>query len=123
MLHTPVCEILAIAHPICQAGMANYTSPELVAAVSRAGGLGFHGTLGREPEDLRALLRATRARLVDEPFGVNHVLGRLDEAAFTVCLEERVPVYCFSWAIPALGCNPPARLAPKSWRKSRPSPK
>ncbi len=100
MLHTPICNALGIVHPICQAGMANYTSPELVAAVSRAGGLGFHGALGREPEELRALLRATRALLTDEPFGVNHVLGRLDEAAFAVCLEERVPVYCFSWGDP-----------------------
>jgi NAD(P)H-dependent flavin oxidoreductase YrpB (nitropropane dioxygenase family) len=100
MLHTPVCDLLGIAHPICQAGMANYTSPELVAAVSRAGGLGVHGMLGREPEEVRALLRATRALLNGEPFGVNHVLGRLDEAAFAVCLEERVPVYCFSWGDP-----------------------
>ncbi|HEY8601826.1 MAG TPA: nitronate monooxygenase [Thermomicrobiales bacterium] len=100
MLHTPICDALGIIHPICQAGMANYTSPELVAAVSRAGGLGFHGALGREPESLRALLRATRVLLDDEPFGVNHVLGRFDEAAFAVCLEERVPVYCFSWGDP-----------------------
>ena len=100
MLHTPICDALGIAHPICQAGMANYTSPELVAAVSRAGGLGFHGTLGHEPAQLRSLILATRALLADEPFGVNHVLGRLDEAAFAVCLEERVPVYCFSWGDP-----------------------
>ena len=100
MLHTPICDALGIAYPVCQAGMANYTSPELVAAVSRAGGLGFHGTLGREPEELRALLRATRALLTDEPFGVNLVLGRLDEGAFAVCLAERVPIYCFAWGDP-----------------------
>lgn len=100
MVHTPICDTFGIIHPICQAGMANYTSPALVAAVSRAGGLGFHGALGREPESLRALLRETRALLADEPYGVNHVLGRLDEAAFAVCLEERVPVYCLSWGDP-----------------------
>ncbi|CAA9550928.1 MAG: Enoyl-[acyl-carrier-protein] reductase [FMN] [uncultured Thermomicrobiales bacterium] len=100
MLRTPLCDALGIAHPICQAGMANYTSPELVAAVSRAGGLGVHGTLDRPPEALQAVLRATRDLLDGEPFGVNLVLSRLDEAAFAVCLAERVPIYCFSWGDP-----------------------
>src|SRR5918998_572924 len=71
MLHTAACDALGIRYPVCQAGMATYTSPELVAAVSNAGG-----------------------------FGVNVVLSRLDEAAFAVCLEERVPVLCFSWGGP-----------------------
>src|SRR5688572_14694796 len=100
MLHTPVCDLLGIAHPIGQAGMANYTSPELVAAVSRAGGLGCHGTLGREPEELRAVIRATRALLDAEPFAVNIVVNRSDEATIQVCRDERVPVYAFSWGDP-----------------------
>jgi len=33
MLRTAACDVLGIVHPICQAGMASYTSPELVAAV------------------------------------------------------------------------------------------
>ena len=37
MLYTPLCTLLGIRHPICQAGMASYTSPALVAAVSAAG--------------------------------------------------------------------------------------
>ena len=100
MLHTAACEALGIAHPVCQAGMATYTSPELVAAVSNAGGLGVHGSLGRDPDELRALVRATRRLCGERPFGVNLVLSRLDEAAFALCLEERVPVLCFSWAGP-----------------------
>lgn len=106
MLHTPACDALGIAHPLCQAGMANYTSPELVAAVSRAGGLGCHGTLGREPGELRALLRATKALLSGEPFAVNIVLGRTDEATLRICRDERVPIYAFSWGDP----GPWARL-------------
>jgi len=46
MLSTRACEVLGIAHPIVQAGMArDYTSAELIAAVSNAGGLGILGCL------------------------------------------------------------------------------
>src|SRR5918997_4354917 len=100
MLRTAACDALGFAHPVCQAGMATYTSPELVAAVSNAGGLGVHGSLGRDPDELRALIRATRRLCGERPFGVNIVLSRLDEAAFAVCLEERVSVLCFSWGGP-----------------------
>jgi len=40
-LHTPLCDLLGIEHPVLLAPMANGPStPELAAAVSRAGGLG-----------------------------------------------------------------------------------
>ena len=42
-LQTPVCDLLGIQRPIFQAGMSSYTTPELVAAVSNAGGLGIIG--------------------------------------------------------------------------------
>ena len=80
--------------------MASYTSPELVAAVSNAGGLGVHGALSRGAPELRDLLRATRALLGERPYGVNHVISRIDEEAFALCLEERVPVLAFSWGDP-----------------------
>ena len=37
----PLCKLLDIRYPIIQAGMAGQTTPELVAAVSNAGGLGI----------------------------------------------------------------------------------
>jgi enoyl-[acyl-carrier protein] reductase II len=40
MIHTPVCGLLGIRHPIVLGGMAGSTSVPLVAAVSNAGGLG-----------------------------------------------------------------------------------
>ena len=100
MLHTAACDILGIRHPVCQAGMADYTSPELVAAVSRAGGLGVHGTLGRGAAELTRLFRDTRALLNGEPFGANLVIDRTDEAIFDLCLAERVPVLALSWGDP-----------------------
>lgn len=101
MLHTPVCDVLGIAHPICQAGMASNVSPELVAAVSKAGGLGVLGGLSRTAEVLRPLVRATRELCDGRPYAVNHVVQFIDDGAFEACLEEGVPVYSFSWGNPA----------------------
>lgn len=46
------------------------STPELAAAVSNAGGLGFLGAGYLTPEQLEERIRATRA-LTDRPFGVN----------------------------------------------------
>ena len=62
-LHTSVCDLLAIEFPILQAGMATSTTPELVAAVSNAGGLGIIGGLGRSPDELRREIRRVRELL------------------------------------------------------------
>jgi Nitronate monooxygenase len=43
MLQTPLCTLLGIEFPIIQAGMGVFTSAELAAAVSNAGGLGSVG--------------------------------------------------------------------------------
>ena len=46
-LHTPLCDLLGIRVPILLAGMADGPgTPELVAAVTRAGGLGVFGASG-----------------------------------------------------------------------------
>lgn len=100
MLRTALCPALGIRHPICQAGMANYTSPTLVATVSAAGGLGVHGGLGRTADEVRQLCRETRALLPHAPFGINHVIARIDEEAFAASLAEGVPVISLSWGDP-----------------------
>src|ERR1700751_5180053 len=43
MIRTPLCDLLDIEHPIALGGMGSAASPALVAAVSRAGGLGDLG--------------------------------------------------------------------------------
>ena len=76
--------------------MSSYTTPELVAAVSNAGGLGIIGGLFREPDDLREEISKVRA-LTARPFGVNHVISQLDAAALNVTLELRPPVLSLAW--------------------------
>ena len=102
MIHTNVCDVLGIAHPIVQAGMAGpkYTGAELVAAVSNAGGLGILGCLDRPADNAVAEIRRIRA-LTDRPFGVNFVLHVRDDETFEACLAERVPVFSFFRGDPA----------------------
>jgi len=68
---TRVTEGLGITHPIIQGGMMWVSQPELVAAVSEAGGLGVLTALTFETaEGLADAIARTRA-LTDRPFGVN----------------------------------------------------
>ena len=74
VLRTALCDFLGIEYPICLAGMGGkWTPPELVAAVSEAGGLGVMGGTGTPVEDLRKRIRRVR-ELTDKPFGVDLLL-------------------------------------------------
>lgn len=63
--------MLGIRYPVIQAGMAGGAAmPELVAAVSEAGGLGTLGAGYLSPEGIREAIREIRSR-TDRPFAVN----------------------------------------------------
>lgn len=68
---TSLTERLHIRYPIIQAPMAGgLATPQLVAAVSNAGGLGSLGAGYMEPEEIRSTIREIRT-LTDKPFAVN----------------------------------------------------
>lgn len=69
-----LCTLLKIEHPIIQAPMAGSTTPELVAAVSNAGGLGMLGAANLSPTQIAQAVAAIRS-LTDRPFGVNLFAG------------------------------------------------
>ena len=135
-MKTPLTELLGIPHPLIQAPMAGGpTTPELVAAVCEAGGLGSVGGAYLPPARLREEIRAVRQRTA-RPFAVNlfaEVEFELDPAQvaaaqrhlhpwrekfglpepplpqkfrerfadqFAVVIEERVPVFSFTFGIP-----------------------
>jgi len=74
MLITPLCKLLNIRYPIIQAGMSGFTTPELVAAVSNAGGLGILGAARMSPEQTRDAIGKIK-KLTSNPFGVNLLLA------------------------------------------------
>lgn len=74
MFATRFCERFSVKLPIVQAGMAGgITSPELVAAVSEAGGLGTLAGAYVKPDVLRQSIREVK-QLTKKPFGVNLLL-------------------------------------------------
>jgi nitronate monooxygenase len=76
-LHTPLCELLGIRVPILLAGMAGGPgTPELVAAVTRAGGLGVFGVSGMTPASLERAFERARELAPVGPLGVNAQLAR-----------------------------------------------
>jgi nitronate monooxygenase/enoyl-[acyl-carrier protein] reductase II len=91
MLHTPFCERFGIDVPVVQAAIAPYTSAELVAAVSNAGGLGTLGSAMRPVNWLREEIARTRA-LTARPFSVNFTLASFDPEALEVALRSRPAV-------------------------------
>lgn len=60
-LTTRPTKLLDVEHPIIQAGMAGGTTPELVAAVSEAGGLGTLGAAYLSPDTTREAISEVRA--------------------------------------------------------------
>jgi enoyl-[acyl-carrier protein] reductase II len=69
-LHTKLCDLLGVKHPIMLAGMGGVSYAELVAAVSNAGGYGVLGMAGRTPDFIREQMRTVKT-LTDKPFGVD----------------------------------------------------
>jgi nitronate monooxygenase len=69
-LRTALCDLLDIEYPIVQSGMGGVAGPDLVAEVSKAGGLGIIAGLNLTPDRIRDAIRAVRAA-TDRPFGVN----------------------------------------------------
>jgi enoyl-[acyl-carrier protein] reductase II len=99
MLHTSLCEMLGIEYPVIQAGMSLFTSAELVAAVSNAGGLGSLGAWRRPAEDVTRQLAMIRERTT-RPFAVNFLVPDLDEPSFARTLETRPPIVSFALGDP-----------------------
>ncbi len=101
MLHTRVCDLLGITHPIVLGGIGSATSVGLVTAVSNAGGLGTLGASLLRPQQVREQIAAIRAATT-KPFGVNFLLFMAEEieASLAAALEARPPIVAFAWARP-----------------------
>jgi len=95
-MKTRMTEIFGIKYPIMLSGMSWISIPEMVAAVSNAGGLGILATGPLDEDETRAAIRRIR-ELTDKPFGANATLlfpGAAENAM--VLLDEKVPVINFA---------------------------
>jgi enoyl-[acyl-carrier protein] reductase II len=99
VLRTPFCDLVGIEYPIVQAAIWPATSPELVAAVSNAGGLGSLGAVFETVESLQRQIARIR-ELTDRPFAVNHVVPLLNEEVFATTLAAKPAVISFALGDP-----------------------
>jgi len=99
MIRTPVCDLLQIDHPIALGGMGSVYAPELVAAVSGAGGLGAMGCHYLTPEQVHVGTAAIR-KLTNRPFALNFLLFDFEEDTFASALALRPAVIAFAWPSP-----------------------
>ena len=95
VLHTSLCDDLKIEYPIFLAGMGvkgMATPPELVAAVSDAGGMGILGCSWLDADEVRRRIKAVR-NLTDKPFGVDLLLpASMDETTTPDRAEMRARI-------------------------------
>jgi enoyl-[acyl-carrier protein] reductase II len=99
MIRTQLCDLLGIEHPVIQASIGPWSSAELVAAVSNAGGLGSVGTALQTAQDLRKQLTRVR-ELTDRPFAINHTARPFNEEAFVLSLQAGPKLVSFALGDP-----------------------
>lgn len=98
-MRTRLCDLLKLEVPVIQAAIWPATTPELVAAVNRAGAIGSLGAVFGSAEAIASEIDRTR-ELTDRPFIVNHVVPQLDEGAFEATLEARPAAVSFALGRP-----------------------
>ncbi len=69
-IHTKICDMLGVEHPVLLAGMGGVSYAEVCAAVSAAGGFGSLGMAGLPPKFIADQMARVKD-LTDKPFGVD----------------------------------------------------
>lgn len=100
-LHTPLCDLLDVKHPIMLAGMGGVSYAELCAAVSNAGGYGVLGMAGRSPDFIRDEMRKVKS-LTDRPFGVDLLAASPESltASVEIIIEEGASSFVAGLGVP-----------------------
>ena len=97
-LHTRICELFGVEHPIVQTGMGWVAGARLTSATSAAGGLGILASATMTYDQLRTAIGEVKDR-TDKPFGVNLVTGQPDiDRRLDLLIGEGVRVASFAQA-------------------------
>ena len=108
-LRTRLCDALGIRVPVMLAPMAGgFTTPELVAAVTRAGGLGSFGAMGMTADALRADV-ARALELGGPPVGINVLLAPPESRGDAVAMHAFLAPFREQLGLPP---EPPAPSRP-----------
>src|SRR5437660_6467027 len=108
-LRTPLCHELGIEYPVFSAGIGTAAVPELVAAVSGAGGFGVLGASPLDPTRIKDAIADIRRR-TERPFGANVIIDDRDLSAedrvelrqqVAAAAEAQVAVIVLFWGDPA----------------------
>ncbi|MEK9645660.1 MAG: nitronate monooxygenase family protein [Alphaproteobacteria bacterium] len=97
MIRTSICELLGIEYPIALGGLGGgFTQPEMVAAVSEAGGFGALGCHGMSAEQVASAAAAIR-QFTGKPFALNFLLFTVDDEAFAQALAQKPAAIALAW--------------------------
>jgi NAD(P)H-dependent flavin oxidoreductase YrpB (nitropropane dioxygenase family) len=98
VISTPLTELVGITHPIVQTGMGYVAGARLVAATSKAGGLGIIAASTMSVEQMTSAIHEVKDR-TDAPFGVN-IRSDADDASerVDIMIKEGVRVASFALA-------------------------
>ena len=98
---TRITELLNCKYPVIQGAMGNISNPEMVAAVSEAGGLGLLATaFAPEPEFVRDQIKDTK-KLTGKAFGANlQVMSPHTPKIAEILAEEGVGIVTISGGSP-----------------------
>src|SRR5882757_3553987 len=97
-MHTPLCDLLGIEHPIVQAPMGGPAVPRLAAAVSNAGALGMLALSWSE--DAGAVVRELQ-ELTTRPFGGNFGLQLDQHERLDFVLQAGLRIVSLFWGDPS----------------------
>jgi len=98
-VRTALTDLLRIEVPVVLAPMGGAVTPELVAAVSNAGGLGMIPVSWSSTEELQESVAAIQA-LTDRPFGVNLIREWDQRERLAAALDAGVRVVSLFWGDP-----------------------
>jgi nitronate monooxygenase len=105
MFSTRLTRNYGLEFPFVSAGMGFIALPELVAAVSNAGGLGLLGVGPAPPPVMGEMIREIR-KLTSRPFGVDLIHENTSfgpattDAHIDACIAEGVKLVVFFWNLP-----------------------
>jgi NAD(P)H-dependent flavin oxidoreductase YrpB (nitropropane dioxygenase family) len=97
-LHTRICDLFGVEHPIVQTGMGWVAGARLTSATSAAGGLGILASATMTFDELARAIGEVKDR-TDKPFGVNLRADQPDIGArLDLLVREGVKVASFAQA-------------------------